>query len=128
MKLQPPIPVLRVFDHKLARAFYIDWLGFKIDWEHRFAPSAPLYMQISRGPAVLHLTEHYGDCCPGAKVFIHTDDVAALHKEIHSRPNPNMNPGIEDAFWGAKVMEVTDPFGNRLLFNQDMKRNDERGG
>ena len=120
MTLQPPIPVLRIFDLALAKAFYVDWLGFKVDWEHRFEPGAPAYLQIARGPVVLHLSEHYGDCSPGAKVFVNTDDVEALHRELWSRPNPNMRPGVERAPWNAKVLEVTDPFGNRLCFNQPL--------
>ena len=120
MTLQPPIPVLRIFDLALAKTFYVDWLGFKVDWEHRFDPDAPAYLQIERGPVVLHLSEHYGDCSPGAKVFVNTDDVEALHRELWSRPNPNMRPGVERAPWNAKVLEVTDPFGNRLSFNQPL--------
>lgn len=122
MKLQAPIPLFRIFDHQLAKAFYLDWLGFRIDWEHQLAPTAPRYIQISRDAAILHLTEHYGDCSPGAKAFIHIDDVEALYAELSSRPNPNMNPGISDAPWGARVMEITDPFGNRLCFNQPLSK------
>ena len=122
MTLQPPIPVLRVFDARLARQFYVDWLAFAVDWEVEAAPGGPKYLQISRGPVVLHLTEHYGDCSPWAKVFINTDDVEALHRELEGRPNPNMRPGVEVAPWNAKVLEVIDPFGNRLCFNQPLGR------
>ena len=31
----------------------LDFLGFSLDWEHRFEPDMPLYMQVSRGPVVL---------------------------------------------------------------------------
>ncbi len=120
MTLKAPIPVLRSFDAALARAFYVGWLGFRVDWEHRFEPSAPLYMQLSRDAAVLHLSEHYGDCSPGAKVMIHLDDVEALHAELATRPNPNMRPGVEQAPWNAKILQVTDPFGNRIVFNQPL--------
>jgi len=120
MTLHPPIPVLRVFDAGLARAFYVDWLGFRVDWEVRVGADGPRHLRIARGPVVLHLTEHYGDCSPGAKVVIDTDDVEALHRELSSRPNPNMRPGVELAPWNAKVMDVVDPFGNRLSFNQDL--------
>jgi hypothetical protein len=109
-----------VFDAALARRFYVDWLGFTVDWEHRFGPDFPLYMQVSRGAVILHLTEHYGDCSPGAKVLITTDDVEAMHRELSERPNPSMRPGVEVAPWNAKVMDVTDPFGNRLSFNQPL--------
>ena len=29
-------PILRIFDEAKAREFYVDFLGFKVDWEHRF--------------------------------------------------------------------------------------------
>lgn len=120
MKLKPAIPLFRIFDDQLARRFYVDWLGFHIDWEHRFSDDAPRYIQISRDSLVIHLTEHHGDGSPGAKILVHVDDVEALHRELSTRPNPNMNPGIEDAPWHAKVMEVTDPFGNRICFNESL--------
>ena len=48
-------PILRMFDESKAKAFYIDYLGFEVDWECRFSPTAPLYMQIRLGDAVIHL-------------------------------------------------------------------------
>jgi hypothetical protein len=32
-------PILRSFDEAKAREFYIDYLGFSVDWEHRFEQS-----------------------------------------------------------------------------------------
>ena len=121
MHFTPAIPVLRIFDHPLALEFYVDWLNFQVDWEHRFDEKAPRYMQISRDGVVLHLSEHYGDCSPGAKVLIHVDDVTALHAEVHSRPNPFMRPGLETEPWNAKTMTVIDPFYNRLVFIQTLR-------
>jgi catechol 2,3-dioxygenase-like lactoylglutathione lyase family enzyme len=120
VRLEPAIPVLRVFDTTLARRFYVDWLGFTVDWVHQFGPDFPRYTQVSRGGAVLHLTEHHGDCSPGAKILVHIDDVEALHRELSGRPHPSMRPGVERAPWNAKVMEVVDPFGNRIVFNQPL--------
>src|SRR4051794_6253730 len=48
--------------------FYVEFLGFKVDWDHRFSPDLPLYLQVSMGCIVLHLSEHHGDSSPGAKV------------------------------------------------------------
>lgn len=120
MNIEAAIPLFRIFNFDVAKAFYVDWLGFRIDWEHRLSPTAPRYVQITREALTIHLTEHYGDCSPGAKIFVHIADVSALHQELASRPNPNMRPSIEDAPWKARIMEVTDPFGNRLCFNQQM--------
>ena len=118
MKLQPAVPVLRIFDVKLAKAHYLDWLGFKLVWQHHSEPEGPCCMEVSRDAAVLHLTEHYGDGSPGVKVYIQTDDVEAYHRELSSRPNPRMRPGVEVEPWGEKSMCVIDPFGNRVYFNQ----------
>lgn len=41
MQLSPAIPILRSFSEDKAREFYLGFLGFTLDWEHRFAPTAP---------------------------------------------------------------------------------------
>ena len=43
-------PILRMFDVRKAREFYLDFLGFKVDFEHRFEPSLPLYMRDPSNP------------------------------------------------------------------------------
>ena len=55
------VPVVRIFDIAKADQFYQGFLGFSVDWDHRFDANAPLYRQISRGNLILHLTEHHGD-------------------------------------------------------------------
>ncbi len=112
------IPILRIFDISKAREFYLDWLGFTVDWEHRFEADLPLYMQISRGNLTLHLTEHHGDCSPGGKVFVEVEGIEEFHKELSDK-NYNYNrPGLGPAPWNAICLEVTDPFGNRICFSQ----------
>ena len=49
-----------------AREFYVGFLGFTVDWEHRFDPDASLYLQVSRDGCVLHLSGHHGDATPGS--------------------------------------------------------------
>ena len=112
------IPILRIFSVEKAREFYLDFLGFTLDWEHRFDARAPLYMQVSRGELVLHLSEHHGDACPGSTVFVIMAGIADLHREIAAKDYAFMRPGLEEAPWDARVMQVTDPFGNRLRFNE----------
>ena len=72
---QPPIPILRSFDEKMARALYIDFLGFTVQFEHRFGAGAPLYMGIERDGCVLQLSEHFGHGTPGTFVRIEVPDV-----------------------------------------------------
>ena len=116
MQLTKATPILRIFDERKAREFYVDFLGFQVDWEHRFEPDLPLYLQVSRGEFVLHLSEHHGDCCPGAAMRIETDDIDALHAELAGKRYGYARPQIDDTPWGAREMSVKDPFGNRLTF------------
>jgi catechol 2,3-dioxygenase-like lactoylglutathione lyase family enzyme len=112
-----PIPVVRIFDVDKAKAFYIDYLGFANDWEHEFAPGMPKYFQVSRGDLVLHLSEHHGDGSPGIVVYVPTTGVRELHAELAAKDYPFLHPGITDDEIGTCV-EVLDPFGNRLRFNE----------
>lgn len=118
VQFETTIPLLRIFDVEKAREFYAGFLGFSVDWEHRFDESAPLYMQVSRAGLVLHLTEHHGDCCPGSTVFVWMTGIDEFHQEIASKGYGHMRPGIETTFYDAKCVEVIDPFGNRLRFNE----------
>jgi hypothetical protein len=114
------IPILRIFDEAKAREFYLGYLGFRADWEHRFEPGMPLYMQVSRGGCMLHLTEHHGDATPGSAVFVRMRGLEAFHREIGERTYRYQRPGIETAPWKARLMELTDPFGNKLRFSEDL--------
>ncbi len=70
MQVTRTIPILRIFSVEKAREFYVDYLGFAIEWDHRFDENSPAYIQVRRDDLVLHLTEHHGDCCPGSSVFV----------------------------------------------------------
>ena len=109
-------PILRIFDEAKAREFYVGFLGFQVDWEHRFEPGMPLYMQVTREGCVLHLSEHYGDCCPGAAMRIEVGDVDALQAELAARQFKYARPDVQEMPWGSRDMAVKDPFGNRLTF------------
>ncbi|MFD2645006.1 glyoxalase superfamily protein [Pseudomonas japonica] len=117
MNLQRAIPVLRMFSVEHSKAFYLDFLGFTLEWEHRFAADLPLYVQIRRDDVVLHLTEHYGDATPGSTVFLPVADIAALEQELAARRHGYARPSAVDVGWGRQ-MEVADPCGNRLRFCQ----------
>lgn len=109
------VPILRIFDETKAREFYCGLLGFDIKFEHRFEPDMPLYIEVARAGLKLHLSGHYGDATPGSTVFIPMRGVHAFHREIIDKHDGHVRPGIGREPWGD-VMEVTDPFGNRLRF------------
>jgi hypothetical protein len=119
--IQPAIPIFRIFDVEKAMEFYRDFLGFAMYWQHRFAPTAPLYCQMSRGGMLLHLSEHAGDASPGARVFVPISGAEAFQKELIGKNYPYMRPGLEQAAWGLQVT-VIDPFSNRITFcERDIK-------
>ncbi|MBC2655017.1 VOC family protein [Pseudomonas sp. MSSRFD41] len=111
-------PVLRIFDEAEARAFYLDFLGFHLDWQHRCTHDLPLYMQVSRGECVLHLSEHQGDGSPGAALRIHTDELEDFQQQLLARQLPFTDPRIQAMPWGSLDMTIDDPFGNRLVFTR----------
>lgn len=122
MQFQPAVPILRVFDEVKARDFYLGFLGFTLDWDHRFEPGMPLYMQISRGRCAIHLSEHHGDASPGGAVRIAVDDIDGYHAEITGKGYKYMRPGIEEMPWRTREIKVIDPFFNRLMFFAPLKK------
>ena len=124
MEFLKTIPILRIFDVAKAKEFYVDYLGFTVDWEHHFEENTPAYLQVSRAGLTLHLSEHYGDCCPGSTIFVWMTEIDAFHAELGTKNYKYLRPGLEKAFYDAKCVEVIDPFGNRIRFNQSLKSAD----
>ena len=120
MQARAPIPILRFFDEAVARAFYIDFLGFAVDWEHRFEPGLPLYLQIRLGHCVLHLSGHHGDATPGGHVRVPCTGLLWFQQALLAKRYGHARPGIETQLWGLD-MTVSDPFGNRLTFTQALE-------
>ena len=111
--VQRVVPTLRIGNYARSKAFYVDALGFRIDWEHRFEPHFPVFMQVSRDDMALFLTEHRGDCEFGGLVHFYVDDVDAWYAEfvqqgvaVHEPPNESLQ--------GLRDMTVLDPDGNKL--------------
>jgi catechol 2,3-dioxygenase-like lactoylglutathione lyase family enzyme len=116
MKLGRVTPILRIFDEAKALEFYVEFLGFKVAWRHQFAPDLPLYMEVVREGLALHLSEHHGDCSPGAALRVETTGIDELHAELTAKKYRYARPGIELKPWGSRELSVKDPFGNRLTF------------
>lgn len=118
LTVQQTIPTLRIFNVEKAKEFYVDFLGFNVDWEHRFEEVAPVYMQVSRGGLTLHLSEHHGDACPGSTVFVRVGGLRDYHREISAKGYGYLRPGVQATFHDSIQMEVIDPFGNRIRFDE----------
>ncbi|MDA3646322.1 VOC family protein [Saccharopolyspora indica] len=98
------IPILHVADAAAAVAWY-ERLGFGKEWEHRFEPGLPAFVEIARGRMRLFLSEHSGDARPDTLIYLRVRDVDAFAAEF-AVP-------VEEVPWGREF-ELRDPDGNRL--------------
>jgi catechol 2,3-dioxygenase-like lactoylglutathione lyase family enzyme len=116
-------PQLRSTNWIRTKAFYVDGLGFTVDWEHQFEPSLPTFAQVTLDGRSLFLTEHTGDCQPGGAAYIVVDDVDALYEAVRSR-GVRVWEAPEEAPWGVREMCIIDPDGNRLRFANARQQSD----
>ena len=89
---QTVIPQLRMRHADTTLPFYVQGLGFVVDWEHRFEPGFPLFAQLTRDGQTIFLTEHSGDCEVGGAVYFIVDDVDSLHRATSQSSSPRMTP------------------------------------
>src|SRR5262249_20789769 len=75
IKGQRVIPALRMTQYARSKEFYVDKLGFALEWEHRFGPKMPVFCSISREGMQLYLSEHRGDCQVGGLVHFLIESV-----------------------------------------------------
>jgi catechol 2,3-dioxygenase-like lactoylglutathione lyase family enzyme len=109
------VPILRMYDVAASIRFYVDYLGCTLDWQDGDG-DRPVYLQVSRGALVLHLSSHHDDGTPGTAVLVTLRDVGALHAELRTRGYPYLNPGVEPGPAGGREMALIDPASNRLRF------------
>jgi catechol 2,3-dioxygenase-like lactoylglutathione lyase family enzyme len=114
MPEQRVIPALRITDYERSKAFYVERLGFQVEWEHRFEPGVPVFMAVARDGMRLFLAEHAGDCQVGGLVHFMIPDVDALDRELLRQGVTASDPPNDDL--GFRNMTVTDPDGNQLRF------------
>ncbi|WP_137113328.1 glyoxalase superfamily protein [Mesorhizobium sp. GR13] len=114
------VPILRIFDVAKAHEFYLSFLGFVVDWEHRYGDNFPLYTQISRGGLRLHLSEHAGDASPGSNMCVYMKGIRKLHEELNAKNYRYMKPGLDNEGTRLEV-QVVDPFHNRIRFMEHIE-------
>ena len=116
------VPQFRIFSMEKTREFYLDFLGFKVDWEHRFVPDFPVYMQVSRDGFLLHLSEHHGDGSPGGRAYVYMTGIEDLHRELSNKKYKYNRPGLQKQDWGMLELQVVDPFSNRITFAEPIDK------
>ena len=111
--MQQAMATLRITDYARSKTFYVDNLRFQIDWEHRFEPHFPVFMQVSRDNLTFFLTAHTGDCPVGGLLHLYVQDVDAWYAELLQRGVSVKEPPNE-SLQGLRAMTVIDPDGNKI--------------
>jgi catechol 2,3-dioxygenase-like lactoylglutathione lyase family enzyme len=110
MAVESVIPILRVVSLDVSVAYYVERLGFRVDWRDVGMVS------VSRdGKAIMLCEGAQGH--PGTWVWIGVDDAAALHGELVARGAIIRRPPANFA-WALEV-HVTDPDGHVLRFGSE---------
>ena len=119
IQFQRTVPIFRIFSLEKAREFYLDFLGCKVDWEHRFAPRcAGLSCRCRAADIAIHLSEHHGDGTPGSLVYVYMTGVGELHRELNDKNYRHNRPDLQEQDWGMTELTVVDPFNNRITFGE----------
>ena len=118
-KLERATPVLKTGDYPRAKAFYMETLGFEIIEE---GGDPARFGIFKRGGAVIFVDSWHGAPAPaeGWDAYFHTPDVDALCAEL-TAAGANITRALENAVYGMREFEVTDPDGNVLCFGSDVE-------
>ncbi len=114
MPHQRVVPALRITNYERSRKYYVEVLGFVVDWEHRFAPQMPVFMSLTRDGMQIYLTQHKGDCQVGGLVHFIISDVDQWYNEF--RKHGAVVAEAPNSDLGFKNMTIVDPDGNQLRF------------
>jgi uncharacterized glyoxalase superfamily protein PhnB len=99
------IPILRV-DNAAAAVAWCERLGFTKQWERRFEPGLPAFVEVPCGEVKLFLSEHHGDASPDTLVYLVVSNLDTIVAEFGVSP--------EEMPWGRREFRLRDCDGNRL--------------
>jgi catechol 2,3-dioxygenase-like lactoylglutathione lyase family enzyme len=110
--MERAVPVLPVDDLAVARAFYVEKLGFQVAFEATDDGREGL-LGVERGTISLTLDCPMSGHGRQACVTIEVTDVDAYHREWSARVAVLRAP--RDEPWGARSFDLLDPFGNTIF-------------
>ena len=115
----PATPILRVSDFDASLAYYVDALGFSLEWrDGRFG-------SVRRGDATLMLSEG-AQGCAGTWVYLGVSDADALHEELRGR-GANIRHPPTNYPWGSRELHVFDLDGHVIRLGSDAKAGEPLG-
>ena len=113
------LPILRVADLAASVTYYVDRLGFAVEWRDGLAAS------VRRDRASIMLVA--GDQGhAGTWLWLSTRDVDALYAEFGARGAMLRHPPT-NLRWGSRECQVRDPDGHVLRFGSDLRAGEPMG-
>jgi hypothetical protein len=110
------VPVFGIRSYDEAVAYYVDWLGFNLDWEWREAPGQPVIMHITRDGVSLMLNESV-EVPSVSWLTLKVTDVHAFAAEWNAKRSNSVKVA-GDPPYDIPTIFLKDTFGNRLDFEQ----------
>lgn len=120
-------PILGVRDVRQAAEYYRDVLGFTLEPDGVFQPSADepggVYAIVKRPGAWIHLQIRRGELPTRTRqtferdVYVYVDEVDALHETLRAH-GARITQAPRDAPYGLRELEVEDLNGYRITFGE----------
>tara|TARA_Y100000782_G_scaffold67378_1_gene73428 strand:+ start:75 stop:458 length:384 start_codon:yes stop_codon:yes gene_type:complete len=108
------VPVLRVGSYEETVSHYVEWLGFKVDWEYR-EEQLPFVISITSDGFSFMLAE--SETSNGSWTTIYVSDLEAMLEELNSRRSNSVKIELYPPNDIAQI-HVIDPWKNLLVFEQ----------
>lgn len=119
-QVKSSIPVLPMLDEAKSLEFYVEFLGYEVEWEHRFgeSPDSPLYAQVRLGDSVLHLNGHADSDATVVEVRVPVQGLEAYCEKLQQKTPGAEKPEIVDPRYEGRPtdMNMIDPAGNTIVF------------
>ena len=115
-------PVLHVSDVEASLRYYTGILGFTTAWRHE-EDGRPIVAQVDRDRCALILASTWPRKAGNGTMFVSLDpkpwskEAQALALDALRTEFTAAGAEVRDGHWGYRVVVVTDPDGNELLFN-----------
>jgi catechol 2,3-dioxygenase-like lactoylglutathione lyase family enzyme len=110
--MEKAIPILPTEDLAVAKAFYVDRLGFRVLFEVSEDGHAGL-LGVARGEIELTLDSPMDGHGRNACVALRVDSADRYYNEWNSKVDVLRAP--KDEAWGARTFDLLDPSGNTLF-------------
>ena len=116
--MERAVPILPGDDIAVAKEYYVNKLGFSLDWEWTHDGKEGL-IGVSRGGITLTIDCPMSGHGREAAVGIEVGNADAYYEEWKEKVDVKRAPVNES--WGARTFGLSDPFGNTIFVMGPLK-------